>query len=249
MIELQGKFNKCKIFTDEVDSSTIGQSIDMCNQTESKDDIVLNSIDSYLYGLFLTDGHISEYTRNRGRISVELSYMDHELLEKIHKIYPESKLHIRERSTNFKKDYKGISINFHMKEFRDRFISYGLPLKDKSIVGDVPIVTYSERDFWRGVIDGDGSVCITASGFPVISLVIVGEALKNSYCSMLKNNFNIEKNVHRNKRDNIYNICVPYKNAIILGDYLYKDAELYLDRKYNKYLEFQNTKYGNNGGI
>ena len=37
MLELQGKYNKCKVFTDEVDSSTIGQLIALMNQESTSE--------------------------------------------------------------------------------------------------------------------------------------------------------------------------------------------------------------------
>ena len=44
-------------------------------------------------------------------------------------------------------------------------------------------------------------------------------------------------NPKRNKRDNTYNIGSGTFNAIKIATELYKDATIYLDRKYNKYLE------------
>ncbi|MDB3389636.1 RNA-splicing ligase RtcB, partial [Clostridioides difficile] len=36
-MEIKGKYNKAKIFTDNVDSTTISQIINLCNQKEFKE--------------------------------------------------------------------------------------------------------------------------------------------------------------------------------------------------------------------
>lgn len=40
MIELKGKFNTAKVYTDNIDSETIGQVIELCNQEFAKDSII-----------------------------------------------------------------------------------------------------------------------------------------------------------------------------------------------------------------
>ena len=54
---------------------------------------------------------------------------------------------------------------------------------------------------------------------------------------MLFEKFGIEKDVHRNKRDGVYNIVVSNEDALNVIHYLYDDSTLYLDRKYQKALE------------
>ena len=59
----------------------------------------MNKEFSYFYGLVLTDGTITTSTRNRGKIQIELSIRDRNILDKLHIIFPESKISIRQRST------------------------------------------------------------------------------------------------------------------------------------------------------
>ena len=49
--------------------------------------------------------------------------------------------------------------------------------------------------------------------------------------------FGIIKICNKNKRDDCYNITVKNEDAITLGNFLYGDSHLYLDRKYQKYQE------------
>ena len=43
---------------------------------------------AYLYGFLQCDGHLTENTRNRGRLSVELSIRDVALLERFQELVP-----------------------------------------------------------------------------------------------------------------------------------------------------------------
>lgn len=44
---------------------------------------ILNKEHAYIIGLLQSDGNLSEYTRNRGRIILELNKKDKSILEKI----------------------------------------------------------------------------------------------------------------------------------------------------------------------
>ena len=114
----------------------------------------------------------------------------------------------------------------------------GFPKKDKTIVAAPPQTKYSEKDFWRGVIDGDGSLGLTGAGLPFISLVTKSENLKNEYLKFLEKYLGLKKNINRNKRDAVFNIMSNSGNAIKIVDLLYSNnPPIYLDRKYNKYTE------------
>lgn len=195
---------------------------------------------SYIYGLLGTDGNLYLQDRNRGRITLEVNIKDKDIVEKLYNSIPQSSIKTRTRDTNFKDKYESISFINYQLDFRTELINFGYPTVDKTNTISIPKQDYSERDFWRGVIDGDGSIGITASNEPFISLITKSENLKQYYCKMLFDNFNIVKVISRNKRDDVYNIVVKNENAIKLADFLYKDSFIYLERKYQKYLEVIN---------
>lgn len=191
---------------------------------------------SYIYGLLGTDGNLYLNDRNRGKISLEVSEKDKDIVYKLYNVIPYSHISVRKRDTNFKKSHVSYVFSNHRKEFRDELISWGYPTKDKKNEFTIPIYNFSEHDFWRGVIDGDGSIGFTSNNEPYISLVIIGESLKDEYLRFLKDTFNIKKNVNRNKRDNAYNITLKNENAIAVLKYLYEEAAIFIDRKYSSYL-------------
>jgi hypothetical protein len=187
---------------------------------------------SYVFGLLGTDGSLYLTDRNRGKITLEINIKDRDICEKLFSLIPNSKLSERTRDTNFKEGYHSICFTNHQLSFRQELIDFGFPTEGKTNNISIPTQEYSERDFWRGVIDGDGSIGYTANGFPFVSLVTKSEFLKQAYCKMLLHNFGIEKNISRNKRDNVYNITVYKEDAQKLCDYLYTNSTLYINRKY-----------------
>jgi len=191
---------------------------------------------AYIYGLLLADGNLYLNTRNRGRITLEISERDKDILYVIQDI-AEGQIHSRKRSTNFtngevKEFYNWANTKI---EFRHELMEYGFPIEDKCLECDVPNILYNEIGFWRGYIDGNGSIGISAEGKGFVSVTIKSEKLKDAYVKFLLNKFGIDKNIHRNKRDDIYNIMVIKDHMQVLN-YLYKDATIYINRKYNNYI-------------
>lgn len=192
---------------------------------------------SYIFGLLGTDGSLYLTTQNRGKITLEANIKDKDICEKLFHIIPNSSLSERTRDTNFKEGYQSVIFSNHQLSFRQELIDFGFPIEDKTNNISIPNQEYSERDFWRGVIDGDGSLGFINDGSPFLSLVTKSENLKTEYCKMLLEKFGIEKNINRNKRDNVYNITIKNEDAINVIHYLYDDSVLFLDRKYQKALE------------
>lgn len=168
----------------------------------------MNESESYIYGLLITDGSLYLSTRNRGRITLEVSEKDKDIVEKLYNEIPNSTIRERTRNTNFKIGYSTKIFSNTRLEFREKLISQGFPTKNKTLVASTPSVNYNQYHFWRGVIDGDGSLGITGNNKPFISLVTKSENLKNEYLNFLFTELGITKNINRNNRDNIYNIYI-----------------------------------------
>jgi hypothetical protein len=199
------------------------------------------SFNSYLIGLLQTDGNYYETSRNRGRITLELSKRDEDIINKINVILSgNSTITTRKRDTNFKNDYESVSLNIFNHDLRMEIKKY-LPVGKKSDIIEIPD-NVIKKDYWRGIIDGDGSLGITKNGLPFISLVTKSNSLVNSYLEYIKEILNIEKVANRNKRDNAYNVMITNENAQKLIEELYYDNCLSIDRKLNKSKEVLSWK-------
>ena len=206
----------------------------------------MDSIYSYIYGLPITDGNMYLTTRNRGKVTLEVSIRNEDIVQKLFNVIPNSIISERTRDTNFKSGYKTKIFSNHRKEFRDELISCGYPITNKTLNASIPDVEYDEYSFWRGVIDGDGSLGITNSinKKAFISLVTKSESLKEEFLNFIKREFDIDKKLHRNKRDGIYNITIWNEDAVefVRRLYLISKDNLYINRKYTKALEMQQWK-------
>lgn len=202
----------------------------------------MNDIESYIFGLLVTDGSLYLSKKgSKGRVTLEVNSKDSDIIYKLYNIIPNSSVRQRIRNTNFKNNYKTKIFSNSRKEFREFLILNGFPVFRKSENVGPPNSTYDELHFWRGIIDGDGSIGITSKNIPFISFVTVSENLKNSYVKFIEKTLNRKIKTTRNKRDNAYNIMISGKDAIILTKILYIDNNngLYLERKYKKALDLQ----------
>jgi len=126
----------------------------------------------------------------------------------------------------------------------------GFPQENKTAEAAPPTCDYDINAFWRGVIDGDGSLGIRKTskggheGF--LSLSTQSEKLKDAFCEYLHSITKETYNPQRNKRDNIYNIGCGMSSSKKICDKMYGNATIYLDRKYKKYLEMINFIKENN---
>lgn len=200
---------------------------------------------SYVFGLLMADGSIRLLKRNRGCVLIELAIKDSDIIYKLEKLIPSSKVYTRKRDIKIGKylynDNETIKFcNFQL-EFRKEMIDFGFPIENKTQNSCVPILDYSERDFWRGIIDGDGSLGYIEGNIPFISLVTKSDKLKDSYLNFLEK-FGINKSINKNKRDNIYNIIVKNEKSLKIVDFLYKESCCSLQRKYECYIEMMKWK-------
>lgn len=190
---------------------------------------------SYLYGLLQTDGNLYEQTRNRGRVRIELSKKDADIIYKLDKIVEYNTfISERKRTTNFGL-LESISLSIYDFNFREKLKKLGFPLERKDELIKPPIKeSFSEIDYVRGIIDGDGSLGITSNGFPFLSLVTKSDFIKDYYLDFLFDITGKKKNSSRNKRDNIYNISVYKEDAQEVAKIIYYDNCLAIGRKKEK---------------
>lgn len=130
------------------------------------------------------------------------------------------------------------------KEFCEKLIDLGYPVKEKTAFANIPNGAFDEKAFWRGVIDGDGSLGLRKSQgkrgmTPYLSLVTSSEYLKIGMCNLLNKVTGKNYSPNRNVRDNVYNITCAGNSALKVSSYLYEGSNIAMPRKYSKYLEIK----------
>lgn len=187
---------------------------------------------AYMYGLIQTDGHMSSETRNRGKVSIELREQDKAVLETFMQLVPYySKLSTRTRTTNFSQQYTSVTWRICAIQFRDSLLSLGMTYGKKSHAIAPPVCTYAQVDYFRGILDGDGSLGLTGNSYPFVALVTASPALAEAYISFLSKLTGKLKKFIPNTRDGIYNITIYKEDAQLVASTLYYDGCLALARK------------------
>jgi hypothetical protein len=190
---------------------------------------------AYLFGFLQADGHLYQNTRNRGKVTVELSVKDITLLQEFSRLIPfYSSVTTRTRRTNFSKEHVSACWSVHDQRFRQSLLKLGFPAGKKSDLAAVRNVEISKADYFRGLIDADGSLGMTANGFPFLSLVTASESLANAFLAFIFEVTGKRKHNTRNARDKIYNITIFKEDAQSLVAKLYYDGCLGLPRKIQK---------------
>ena len=187
---------------------------------------------AYLLGLIHTDGTLYEQSRQRGRVSIELKAEDSDILLKIEKILPVTcSVHHRKRDTNFKENYESVVIYIFDLEFRNELKSYGLSAGRKSETVAPPQTIFSEVDYYRGIVDGDGSLGATENKKPFLSFVTSSEEMAQRYLDYVKRVTGRIKYTSRNKRDGVFNIALFSEDAQVFARHLYYPGCFSINRK------------------
>ncbi|MCX4411030.1 hypothetical protein ACFV8Z_25200 [Streptomyces sp. NPDC059837] len=187
---------------------------------------------AYMFGFLQADGHLSQQSRQRGRLTVEINARDVELLREFQRLTPyNTSITERTRSTNFARTHHSATWTLCSLEARTLLNDLGLPYGRKSKTITPPRGKFSRRDYLRGVIDADGSVGYTKQGWPFIALTTASTAIGSYLCFYAGKITGAERTLKRNARDGIYNILYTKENAQeLVADLYYKDC-LSLQRK------------------
>ncbi|MFA6235137.1 MAG: LAGLIDADG family homing endonuclease [Bacteroidota bacterium] len=193
---------------------------------------------SYLFGFLQADGHLAKGPGQKGRLRIELQARDGEILQRFAVLFPvHTCLKERTRDTNFKKNYSSISLTVYDLETRTALNQLGLPYGKKDTLVAPPKVPYSKSDYFRGLLDGDGSVGITANGLPFISWMTTSPVLAEGILDFIFEITGQTKTNNPNKRDHSFNIMVTNEKAQDLARFLYPEGCLALERKRAKTFE------------
>lgn len=120
------------------------------------------------------------------------------------------------------------------KRLSEKLIELGI-LKNKTYNDEILIPRkYLNKDFFRGLIDGDGQVSIYGKRKRII---LVGS---KKMCTEFKNfcKTHVDSKTEVLKHSTIYKYGVYGKNAKTIGDVLYKNSSLHLERKFQSYKMF-----------
>lgn len=182
---------------------------------------------AYVLGFIAADGCVSD----NGMVQINLSYKDHQHNEKLRDLIYPGKPIVKYISPE---GYEHSMFNFGSKYMAQRLMELGITPR-KSLTLKFPCVPSEYlRHFVRGYFDGDGCVMKNVFGIDIIGSLDFITGLSGVLSGCLDINKPV---VHKKKNANAYNIKLSTKPAMIVLGWMYDDSSIYLDRKYNLYLE------------
>ena len=212
------------------------------------DETVFDNIDTeekaYWLGFIFADGNIAtlrSITKPRYGFELGLQLSDYDHLKKFNKFMKhEDENHVATDSYRC----RWIVSNKHLWETLN---SYGctprksltLKFPDFSIFKDKSLI----RHFIRGYFDGDGSLGVYKNDVPSISLLGTKDFLTTIQNLTLDTSQLTINNYAKNPDSQTYILQHGSSQAVILGYTLYYKSNIYLDRKYQKFLQFQNCRF------
>lgn len=199
------------------------------------DNTVFDKIDTeekaYWLGFLYADGNVSSTINN---VEISLSARDIDHLKKFN-IFIKNKADVKIQTSKCNnKEYLRCRLTITSKYFKNQLIKLGC-IPNKSLVLKFPsnkiINKKLVNHFIRGYVDGDGSITFTKSGR--LSLSIIGTYEFLSSIREIYPQFSDLKKDKRWKNNTYYIICHTNKADEVLTS-LYKNATIYLQRKYNR---------------
>ena len=197
---------------------------------------------AYWLGFIYADGFINT---TEDVVGISLNKEDEEHLEKFKKdIEFEGNIHHYKGKGFTNTDY--VRIIIRSKIMKQHLIKLGV-YENKTNILSFPTINQIPRElmihFIRGYIDGDG--CITyghtqKNGKRNYSLKIIGTLdIIQSIQYILKTNVKLERRYPERNIDNYSLTIGGNKQLKRILDELYGNATIFLDRKYNRYIEFK----------
>ena len=197
------------------------------NFNHSAFDDFSNEHASYFYGLLLADGCLS---KDLSRLSIQVKSTDSELLEKL-KEFLNSDCNINayskfDRRTN--KTYHSSNFSIGSKNIIEKFMQMGYSPKKSLKEVAPPSILSNSRDFWRGMIDGDGHISKTRALVNLCGSRNIISKFKEVVEGLLP--ISLKRNIYI--RDNgLCSIDYTGEDAVSILKWLYKDSVVFLSRK------------------
>lgn len=205
---------------------------------------------AYWLGFLYADGCICQVYKNEKlksmSLEVSLCYEDRNHLQKFLDCL-ESNVPIHDRIVHLNgKDYKSCRVNISCTKMCYDLINLGCTSRKTFTLSfptyDIVPKEYM-RDFLRGYFDGDGCISITDmcnKKHIVVTLSGMSDMLHSISDFLLQENIIRTKPTYqkdsRSKASSMFFHGKDTNKELL--DYLYKNSNVYLDRKYNKYIDY-----------
>lgn len=198
-------------------------------------DIIDSEEKAYWLGFLYADGYVSP---KNNQVELSLKSSDYPHLVKFFNFLEDTRTVDFIKISTVKlngKEYERCRYVIGDKHFHKRLCELGC-IPNKSLIVTFPdIKNFKEEDlifdFIRGYFDGNGSIT-SSKGYMRLDLYGTENILLG-----IKNIFQNFQFLKKDKRENVYYMRSFNKKANLISSQLYKNAKIFLDRKYLKFAE------------
>lgn len=198
-----------------------------------------NETMSYILGYIFTDGNVAwNESKSYWSLTITTAEKDKEHLEKMREIILSTKPLLYSEKT---KSFRLIAVN---KKLCQKLMKLGVVPKKSLIVKFPQVPKRYLRHFIRGVIDGDGTVrYVDRKRSPYFVIQIVSGSRKFLYklAHNIKNEITICAKV-RKYSGHCFVVSYTCTRGKKLAEWIYKDTDLFLVRKFEKYMIMKNME-------
>ena len=179
---------------------------------------------AYWVGFLFADGSVSK-ERQPKRVSVRVSERDREHLVKLRAFLRSTHTIGTEPAGNYGGYRSRPSVRFSVSsaQLAERILCLG------RYDGPINATLVESRDFWRGVVDGDGSLGILATGYAYFGLVGSRRLLEAFLLFLRSNDLDAKMTIRPDKT--IFQIATAGYTAERIVCFLYDNTDVALDRK------------------
>lgn len=202
-----------------------------------------NNKNAYVYGIIMSDGCLKWEGRNKTKLAIRIGLNDCDMIKALHdymcignKIYCQGKQY----SLKFRNES---SINFLIKN--------GLTER-KSLTMKFPKLPLNVLpSFIRGYFDGDGSIVLSHTKHNTYGQVTFTSGSIEFLISLqdvLMNEFDIKSKIYDDGHPNTHSRVLKITKRSETDKFfqlIYKNADIYLDRKYKKFEELNSSPLKN----
>lgn len=186
---------------------------------------------AYWIGFLMADGNVSKNV-----IQLRLSERDLAHIEKFRAFVGGSHAIVRQEAPC---PGGGVKVSYifgvHSKKMSADLAQYGV-VPRKSVVGTCRHLTHN-RDYWRGMIDGDGGLFVRKDSLSTRAIFLCGgKKLMEQYQEFVRSVVP-SASAKICKNNTVCSVWAYNRNAIALAHHLYYKCCVSLDRKFDKYTE------------
>ncbi len=185
----------------------------------------INEESAYWIGFLMADGNV-HYGLGQAQISLACSYKDINHLRKFKSFLQSGHKIVTYNAKKGKKEYPSCKITIRSNKIADTLFKYGVTPR-KTFTAKVCKELEYNRHFWRGVVDGDGSIGTNKKEYNFFQLLGSFELMSQfkKYINFITNRVNVKKS------GNIYRVSTTRGPAKLIIQNLYENTSVYLDRK------------------